>query len=99
MAITGGCAKVVQDVPPFITTAGNPAEVQGINAEGLRRRGFTPERIDIIKQMHRLLYRRSLTLAEAQQQIVELAAAQPSSAADVGLMLDFLATAQRGIVR
>ena len=98
-AMIGFQTRLSQDVPPFITTAGNPAEVQGINVEGLKRRGFTPERIDAIKQMHRLLYRRSLTLAEAQRQIVELSAAMPSSAADVGLMLDFLATAQRGIVR
>ena len=69
------------------------------SAAALKECGFTPERIDAIKQMHRLLNRRSLTLAEAQQQIVELSAAQPASAADIGLMLDFLATAQRGIVR
>ena len=98
-AMIGFQTRLSQDLPPFVTAAGNPAEAQSINAEGLRRRGFGAERIDVIKQMHRLLYRRSLTLAEATQQIGGLAEAQAGSAADVALMLDFLAKAQRGIVR
>jgi UDP-N-acetylglucosamine acyltransferase len=98
-AMIGFQTRLSQDLPPFVTVAGNPSEAQGINAEGLRRRGFAAERIDVIKQMHRLLYRRSLTLAEATQQIGELPEAQTTSAADVALMLEFLAKAQRGIVR
>ena len=98
-AMIGFQTRLSQDLPPFVTAAGNPAEAQSINAEGLRRRGFGAERIDVIKQMHRLLYRRSLTLAEATQQISGLAEAQAGSAADVALMLEFLAKAQRGIVR
>jgi UDP-N-acetylglucosamine acyltransferase len=98
-AMIGFQTRLSQDLPPFVTAAGNPAEAQGINAEGLKRRGFGPERIEVIKQMHRLLYRRSLTLADAKQQIGELPEARTTSAADVELMLDFLATAQRGIVR
>jgi UDP-N-acetylglucosamine acyltransferase len=98
-AMIGFQTRLSQDLPPFVTVAGNPAEAQGINAEGLRRRGFAPERIDVVKQMHRLIYRRSLTLDEATRQIGGLSEAQPASAADIGLMLDFLATAQRGIVR
>ncbi|HYN58637.1 MAG TPA: acyl-ACP--UDP-N-acetylglucosamine O-acyltransferase [Rubrivivax sp.] len=98
-AMIGFQTRLSQDLPPFVTAAGNPAEAQGINAEGLKRRGFGPERIEVIKQMHRLLYRRSLTLADAKQQIGELPEASTTSAADVELMLDFLATAQRGIVR
>jgi UDP-N-acetylglucosamine acyltransferase len=98
-AMIGFQTRLSQDLPPFVTAAGNPAEAQSINAEGLRRRGFGAERIDVIKQMHRLLYRRNLTLAEATQQIGGLPDAQAESAADVALMLEFLAKAQRGIVR
>jgi UDP-N-acetylglucosamine acyltransferase len=98
-AMIGFQTRLSQDLPPFVTVAGNPAEAQGVNVEGLRRRGFTAERIDVIKQMHRLLYRRSLTLADAKQQIGELPEARTTSAIDVGLMLDFLDAAQRGIVR
>jgi UDP-N-acetylglucosamine acyltransferase len=98
-AMIGFQTRLSQDLPPFVTVAGNPAEAQGVNVEGLRRRGFTAERIDVIKQMHRLLYRRSLTLADAKQQIGELPEARTTSAIDVGLMRDFLDAAQRGIVR
>jgi UDP-N-acetylglucosamine acyltransferase len=98
-AMIGFQTRLSQDLPPFVTAAGNPAEAQGINAEGLRRRGFAAERIEVIKQMHRLIYRRSLTLAEATQQIASLPEAQTGSAADVAQMLEFLAQAQRGIVR
>ena len=98
-AMTGFQTRLAQDVPPYITAAGNPATVAGINQEGLRRRGFTPERIAVVKQLHRLLYRQGLTLAAAQTEIAQLLEQEPASAADVQLMLDFLAQSDRGIVR
>jgi UDP-N-acetylglucosamine acyltransferase len=98
-AMTGFQTRLAQDLPPYVTASGNPAEAQGINAEGLKRRGFGPERVDLVKKMHRLLYRRSLPLADAVQQIEALQAEQPQHADDVGLLLDFLTAAQRGIVR
>jgi UDP-N-acetylglucosamine acyltransferase len=98
-AMTGFQTRLSQDLPPFVTASGNPAEAQGINQEGLRRRGFDAERIAQVKQMHRLLYRKGLRLDEAVQQIEALRSGQPQSAADIALMLDFLAAASRGIVR
>lgn len=98
-AMTGFQTRLAQDLPPFVTAAGNPAQAQGVNQEGLRRRGYTPERIAIVKQMHRLLYRQGLTLTAARDAIAALAAEDPSGAGDVALMQDFLATAERGIVR
>jgi len=98
-AMTGFQTRLAQDVPPFITAAGNPATAQGINQEGLRRRGFSPERIATIKQMHRVLYRKGLTLAAATAEIRALEAAAHEQAADVELMLSFLGAAERGIVR
>jgi UDP-N-acetylglucosamine acyltransferase len=98
-AMIGFQSRMSQDLPPFVVAAGNPAEAQGINAEGLRRRGFSAERIAAVKQMHRLLYRRGLTLEDAVRQIGEMPDAPPDAAADIGLMLDFLRSAQRGIVR
>jgi UDP-N-acetylglucosamine acyltransferase len=98
-AMTGFQTRLAQDVPPFVTAAGNPAQAQGINQEGLRRRGYSPERIGAVKQMHKLLYRQGLTLADAQGEIAKLREAQPEAAADVDLMLGFLASAERGIVR
>jgi UDP-N-acetylglucosamine acyltransferase len=98
-AMTGFQTRLSQDLPPYVTASGNPAEAQGINAEGLKRRGFSAERVDVVKQMHRLLYRKSLRLDEAMRQIEALRAAQPASEADIALMLEFLAAAPRGIVR
>ncbi len=98
-AMTAFQARLAQDLPPFVTAAGNPAEAQGINAEGLRRRGYGAERIASVKQMHRLLYRQGLTLEAARAQIEALRAEPGAAAADIETMLAFLATATRGIVR
>jgi UDP-N-acetylglucosamine acyltransferase len=98
-AMIGFQTRLSQDLPPFVVAAGNPAEAQGINAEGLRRRGYDAERIALVKQMHRLLYRSGLTLQDAVREIGELGATPPEAAADLRSMLDFLGSAQRGIVR
>ena len=98
-AMTGFQTRLSQDLPPYVTAAGNPAAATGINAEGLRRRGFTPERIAQVKQMHRLLYRQGLTLAAGTAAIEALCGQLEGSEADLALMLDFLARAERGIVR
>ncbi|MFO1221302.1 MAG: acyl-ACP--UDP-N-acetylglucosamine O-acyltransferase [Burkholderiaceae bacterium] len=98
-AMTGFQTRLAQDLPPFVTAAGNPAEAQGINQEGLRRRGYSTERIAQVKKIHRLLYRQGLTLAAAREAIGQLAGELPEADADVALMLDFLGAAERGIVR
>ena len=98
-AMAGFQTRLSQDLPPYITAAGNPAEAQGINAEGLKRRGFSPERIAQVKQMHRALYRKGLTLADSRAEIAALRGQLAGSEADIALMLDFLGSADRGIVR
>jgi UDP-N-acetylglucosamine acyltransferase len=97
--MTGFQSHVAQDVPPFMTVAGHPLAVHGYNAEGLRRRGFSRERIAQVKQMHRLLYRDGLTLEQATSAIAALRGATPEGDADVQAMLGFLAASTRGIVR
>ena len=98
-AMTGFQTRLSQDLPPYVTASGNPAQAQGINQEGLKRRGFDAQRIDAIKQLHRLLYRSNLRLDEAVQRMAQLRAEAPASDADIALMLEFLAAATRGIVR
>jgi UDP-N-acetylglucosamine acyltransferase len=97
--MTGFQSHVSQDVPPFMTVSGNPLAVHGYNAEGLRRRGYTRERIALVKQMHRLIYRDGLTLESAREAIVQLLGTVEGGDADVHLMLGFMAAATRGIVR
>jgi len=80
---------------------GQPAAARSMNFEGLRRRGFSPERISGVKAMHKALYRDDLTLEQAKQRIAELEAANPETAPDVAMMNGFLGAVspQRGIVR
>jgi UDP-N-acetylglucosamine acyltransferase len=79
--------------------AGNPLAVHGFNIEGLRRRGFSRERIAQVRQIHRLLYRDGLTLEQARERIAELSGAVAEGDGDVAMMLAFLSRSTRGIVR
>ncbi|CAN5798137.1 acyl-ACP--UDP-N-acetylglucosamine O-acyltransferase [soil metagenome] len=98
-AMAGFASAVSQDVPPFMMVDGNPLAVRGFNVVGLKRRGFGPERLAGIKQMHRLLYRSGLTFDQSRAAIAALPAEMPASVDDAALMSDFLAHATRGIVR
>jgi len=100
-AMTGFQSHVSQDVPPFMMVSGNPLGVRGFNVEGLRRRGFSSERIAQVKQMHKLLYREGLALAQATEAIAALKGAlgDPAADADVQRLLDFIAASTRGLAR
>ena len=98
-AMVGFSSAISQDVPPFIMADGNPAAARGFNVEGLRRRGFGPERIAAVKAMYRQIYRAGLTLEQAVEGLPAIEAERPEAAADVQLMRDFLAASRRGIVR
>jgi UDP-N-acetylglucosamine acyltransferase len=97
--MTGFQSHVSQDVPPFMTVSGNPLSVHGYNAEGLRRRGFSKERIGLVKQLHKLLYREGLTLDAAKAAIAALKGTVEGGDADIDRLLGFLAASTRGIVR
>ncbi len=92
--LANNCA-VTRDVPPYLMVAGAPAEPKGINSEGLKRRGFDATQIANIKAAYRILYRSGLKLAEATEQLNELARTQP----EVAAFAEFLPTATRSIVR
>lgn len=90
-----GCG-VHKDVPPFMTVAGNRAKPYGINAEGLRRRGFTPDEIRAVRSAYKILYRSDFRLPQAIDQLKKIA----ETFASVQLLVDFLlARSARGIVR
>ena len=100
-SMTALCSVLLADLPPFVLCQGQPAQARSMNYEGLRRRGFSPERIAGVKAMHRALYRDELTLQAARIRIAELAKNNPESVPDVEMMLSFLEqlSPQRGIVR
>ena len=98
-AMIGFQAHVAQDVPPFMTAEGNPLALRAINLTGLRRRDFGPERLAAIKEMHRSLFRKGLTLDQAKAEIAALRTGEAGVDGDISTMLDFLAASTRGIVR
>lgn len=98
-AMAGFASHISQDVPPFMMVDGNPLAVRGMNLEGLRRRGFSPERIQAVRQIHRVLYREGRTLEAARAALPEIAQRWPQAQSDVQLVLDFLAASTRGLAR
>ena len=100
-SMTAMCSLLFADLPPFVMCQGQPAAARSMNYEGLRRRGFSPERIAGVKAMHKALYRQDLSLEAAQAQIASISQTQAQCEPDVRMMTDFLkqTSAQRGIVR
>jgi UDP-N-acetylglucosamine acyltransferase len=100
-AMTAMCSLLFADVPPFVMAQGQPAAGRSMNFEGLRRRGFSAQRIGAVKAMHKALYRDQLTLEQACARIQGLGDDYPEAAGDIALMAGFLqgVPAQRGIVR
>jgi len=94
-AITGGCSKIVQDVPPFMIADGNPAEVRGINQVGLERAGFPPEKIKPIKEAFRLIYRSKLNTGQALEEL----RAKLGASEEVQSIAQFIEGSERGIIR
>ena len=94
-AFVAGGAMVRQDVPPFIMVAGYPAEPQAVNAEGLKRRGFTAEQIRHIRDAYRILYRSELKLTDALEQLRALVPAQP----EIRDFVAFIEGSTRSLVR
>ena len=93
--MAGISSVVTQDVPPYVTIAGNPCSPHGINSEGLRRRGFPAESIAALKRAYRTLYRSGLGIVEARAELERQGEASP----EVRAFAAFLAGATRGILR
>ncbi len=93
--ITAVGSVVFKDIPPYVTAAGYDAKPHGINAEGLKRRGFDADSITQIKRAYKALYRNSLTLEEAKLELAEM----QKSCAEINLLSEFISTSTRGIIR
>lgn len=95
----GGTSTIRQDLPPYVIGAGDPFRPSGINSEGLKRRGFEPEKVQALKEAYKILYRRNLRMDEAVQQISALQSERPEAALPLQEMVDFLNASTRGIAR
>ncbi len=89
------------DLPPFVMCQGQPAQARSMNFEGLKRRGFSPEQIQTVKVIYKILYRDGLTLEKSIQAIDALGLTQPQAIEVTAMMSAFLSSTspQRGIVR
>ncbi|MDU0354569.1 acyl-ACP--UDP-N-acetylglucosamine O-acyltransferase [Paraglaciecola aquimarina] len=90
----GGGAIILADVPPYVML-GNDSRPRGINSEGLKRRGFTSDRILQIKRAYKVLYRNGNRAEEAVTQLLEMA----KTSDEIKILADFVANTSRGIVR
>jgi len=96
-SITMGGTLLSQDVPPYVraVSRGGMAFPNGINSEGLKRRGFTSKAISDIKNGYKIIYMRNNSIDEAKKELAKLAL----SSSDVGLYLDFIEKSNRGLIR
>ncbi len=94
-SFTGMGASINRDVPPYVVVAGKMAEPRGINSEGLRRHGFSNERIAAVKRAYKMLYTQGHPLSDAIEQMEILA----QECEDVAPMVEFIKNSQRSIIR
>jgi UDP-N-acetylglucosamine acyltransferase len=94
-AMTGVGSVVLADVPPYVMAMGNTAEPHGINSEGLKRRGFTPESINGIRRGYKTLYKSGLGLEEARQAL----RGQIADCRELEMFVEFIDSSKRSIIR
>jgi UDP-N-acetylglucosamine acyltransferase len=93
-AMVGAAFKVVKDVPPFVLAGEEPMRFNGLNSVGLRRRGFTPEQLDILKKVYKIIYDSGLNVTQAKVQIKNEFPSDPL----VKEVIDFIENSKRGII-
>ncbi len=93
LSITGGCSKVVQDIPPFMMVDGHPARAFGINTVGLDRAGFSKEEKSSIKKAFKVIFKSGLILKNVIKQIRQDIPSSPS----LQTLVEFLEKSERGI--
>ncbi|MEN9464309.1 MAG: hypothetical protein RL217_490 [Pseudomonadota bacterium] len=94
-SMCGGGSVVLKDVPAYVMAQGYPAVPHGINTEGLKRRGFSPEAVSALRNAYKILYRQGHTMVEAHVKLTEMAQEFP----EVNLLIASLDIAARGIIR
>jgi UDP-N-acetylglucosamine acyltransferase len=94
-AMTGGCSKIVQDVPSYMIADGNPARVRGVNKTGLERHGFSPGALRALKEAYRILYRGQNNVAQA----IEQMRSEVEDSPEIEHLVSFVTHSSRGIIK
>jgi UDP-N-acetylglucosamine acyltransferase len=95
LSMIAGCAKVVQDVPPYMIVDGNPAEARTINKVGMQRNGVSEAAQTALRQAFKILFRDGLTIPNALERIEQELPKLP----EVQHLVEFVRTTERGISR
>lgn len=96
LSMIGGCAKVVQDVPPFMIVDGNPSEVRAPNKIGMERAGMPEPAQKAVKDAYRIIFRsRDMTTTQA----LDLIDRQFPDQTEVRVVAEFIRSSQRGVCR
>ena len=93
-AMLSAMAKLVHDLPPFFIADGTPAEIRAINRVGLERNGFTPQQLDRVKLIYRILYREGLNRTQALEKLARHADAETD---EFRRVLAFAQASERGL--
>lgn len=94
-AIVGGQSAVTLDIPPYVTAAGNRAQLYGLNLVGLKRKGFTDQAISTLKKAYKIIFRSGMTQDEALQKVSE----ELTSSPEAMHLVEFIKSSKRGVTR
>ncbi|GET46284.1 acyl-ACP--UDP-N-acetylglucosamine O-acyltransferase [Capnocytophaga felis] len=92
--VTGG-SLVRKDVPPYVKAAREPLSYVGINSVGLRRRGFTPEKIREIQNIYRIIFQKDFNTTQA----LSIVEAEMEATPERDEILDFIRNSSRGVMK
>jgi UDP-N-acetylglucosamine acyltransferase len=93
LAFIGGCSRVSQDIPPYVTAVGNPVELFGLNTVGLQRAGLSPETIAALKRLYRFCFNSGLNFSQA----MDRARLELPPMPEIQHFLEFVASSERGV--
>lgn len=94
-SIIGGQSAVSQDIPPYVSAAGNRAKLYGLNLVGLKRKGFGDAVINTLKKAYKIIFRSGLTQDAAIQKALE----EFPDSIEVRTFVDFIGSSKRGVTR
>jgi len=93
-SIIGGCSKVVMDIIPFIMADGHPARPYGLNIIGLKRRNFSEEKIKILNEAYKIIFKSGLNTSQALKKLEEM-----NDCEEVKEIIEFIKSSKRGIAK
>ena len=94
-SFTSFASHVNQSIPPYVTVSGEKARAKGVNTEGLKRRGYSPEQIQQVRRAYKVLYRQGLQMDEAREKLEEMSI----DSEEIRPLVEFLDTTEKSMIR